>query len=94
MDDPTPHVHAGGRWIQSALQARRIAARVAPMLAQPIPVWGPVRVGRPDLGLALADTLTLELWGMSRPQRLAGEQLDFTPDAGLTQTLTLRQLRP
>lgn len=94
MDDPTPYVHDGGRWVQSGLQARRIARRLAPMFAQPIPAWGPVRVGRPDLSLRLADTLTLELYGTDRPQRLAGETLDFTPDTGLVQTLTLRQLRP
>lgn len=94
MDDPTPYIHDGGRWVQSVLQARRIARRLAPMLAQPIPAWGPVRVGRPDLSLCLADTLTLEIYGTARPQRFAGETLEFTPDAGLVQTLTLRQLRP
>ena len=92
--DPTTYTHDGGRWVQSTLLARRIANRLAPMLAQPIPAWGPVVMGRPDLSLRLGDTITLDMWGTKRPQRLAGEVLSFSPDDGLTQTLTLRQLRP
>ena len=91
---PTTYTHDGGRWVQSTLLARRIANRLAPMLAQPIPAWGPVVMGRPDLSLRLGDTITLDMWGTKRPQRLAGEVLSFSPDDGLTQTLTLRQLRP
>lgn len=94
MDDPTTYTHDGGRWVQSTLLARRIANRLAPMLAQPIPAWGPVVMGRPDLSLRLGDTITLDMWGTKRPQRLSGEVLSFSPDDGLTQTLTLRQLRP
>ena len=92
--DPTTYTHDGGRWVQSTLLARRIANRLAPMLAQPIPAWGPVVMGRPDLSLRLGDTITLDMWGTKRPQRLAGEVLSFSPDEGLTQTITLRQLRP
>jgi len=92
--DPSTYTHEGGRWVQSTLLARRIANRLAPMLAQPIPAWGPVLMGRPDLSLRLGDTITLDMWGTKRPQRLAGEVLSFSPDDGLTQTLTLRQLRP
>lgn len=92
--DPTTYTHDGGRWVQSTLLARRIANRLAPMLAQPIPAWGPVVMGRPDLSLRLGDTITLDMWGTKRPQRLSGEVLSFSPEDGLTQTLTLRQLRP
>lgn len=92
--DPTTYTHDGGRWVQSTLLARRIANRLAPMLAQPIPAWGPVVTGRPDLSLRLGDTITLDMWGTKRPQRISGEVLSFSPDDGLTQTLTLRQLRP
>ena len=94
LDDPTTYTHNGGRWIQSKLQARRIAQRIAPMLAQPLPAWGPVVMGQADLSLRLGDTVTLDMWGTRRPQRLSGEVLSMSNDGVLTQTLSFRQLRP
>ena len=64
------------------------------MLAQPIPVWGPVEMAVPDLSLSLGDTVTLSLDGVSKPQRVCGIRETYSPESGATQTLTLRQLRP
>ena len=94
MEDPSTYTHNGGRWVQSPLLARRIANRLAPMLAQPIPAWGPVVMGQADLSLRLGDTVTLDMWGTQRPQRLSGEVLSMSADGVLTQTLSFRQLRP
>lgn len=88
------HVHDGGIWLQSFLVAGRTMRRVALMLAQPIPVWGPVEMAVPDLSLSLGDTVTLSLDGVSKPQRVCGIRETYSPTDGATQTLTLRQLRP
>lgn len=87
------HVHDGGWWCQSQLVAHRITNRLAQMLAVPIPAWGPLTLAVPDLGIRLGDTISLELDGVAKPQRVAGVSLSFD-DGRLEQQLTLRQIRP
>lgn len=94
VDAPIEYVHDARWWVQSELAAKRIAHRLAKMLAKPIPAWGPVEMAQPDLSIRLGDTVTLSLGGRSRPQRVCGVRLSFTPGEGLTQSLTLRQIRP
>ena len=88
------HVHDGGWFIQSASAARRVAKRLALMLAQPIPAWGEVELLSPDLGVRLGDTVVLSISGTPAKQRVSGVRLSLTPGGGLVQTLTLRQLHP
>lgn len=88
------HVHDGGWFIQSASAARRVAKRLALMLAQPIPAWGEVELLAPDLGVRLGDTVVLSISGTPAKQRVSGVRLSLTPGGGLVQTLTLRQLHP
>ena len=94
MESPEIYEHSGGMWVQSQLQARQVANRLAGMLASPIPSWGPVGLLRPMLHLRLGETISLEVHGVTKPQRIAGDTISFTADEGLSRSLTLRQIRP
>ena len=88
------HEHDAGWWVQTQKGGRQIADRLALMLAQPIPTWGPVDMAAPDLSIRLGDTRSLSVDQVVAPQRVAGIRLEATATGGLKQTLTLRQLRP
>ena len=88
------HEHDAGWWVQTQKGGRQIADRLALMLAQPIPTWGPVDMAAPDLTIRLGDTRSLSVDQVVAPQRVAGIRLEATATDGLKQTLTLRQLRP
>ena len=94
MERENTYTHDGSWWCQSQLVAHRIANRLAQMFKAPIPAWGPLEMAAPDLSIRLGDTITLELDGVTKPQRVAGIELTFDPDSGLSQQLTLRQIRP
>ena len=88
------HVHDGGWFIQSPLVMGRVLARLSAMLAAPLRAYRELPLAAPDLLIRLGDTVTLTLTGTARPYRVSGIRFEFTPEAGLSQTLALRQLRP
>ena len=88
------HVHDGGWFIQSPLVMGRVLARLAAMLAAPLRAYRELPLAAPDLLIRLGDTVTLTLTGTAKPYRVSGIRFEFTPEAGLSQTLALRQLRP
>lgn len=90
---PIDHVHDGGWFIQSPATAARVVARKAAMLAKPIPAWGPVELGVPDLSLRLGDTITLDLGGAPKACRVCGIHLSMKGGA-LSMSIALRQLHP
>ena len=49
---------------------------------------------RLEAAAAPAGTSPLTLTGTAKPYRVSGIRFEFTPEAGLSQTLALRQLRP
>lgn len=94
MPRPRVHTHDGGWFVQTQKIARQIADRLAQMLAQPIPTWGPVEMASPDLSIRLGETRTLRIDQGSAPQRVSGIRFSASLTEGTRQSLTLRQLRP
>ena len=93
LEEVTPYVHPGGRWIQSEYIAAFYADRLAAQFAAPLASWGPLVMGAPDPDLDLGDTITLSMDGISKPQCLCGEDLTFGPGGALKQTFMARQIR-
>ena len=88
------HTHDGGWFIQSPLVMGRVLARLAAMFAQPLRTYRELPLAAPDLLIRLGDTVNLALNGPSKPYRVCGIRFEFTPEAGLSQSLALRQIRP
>lgn len=91
---PRVYTHDGAWFVQTQKIARQIADRLAQMLAQPIPTWGPVEMASPDLSIRLGETRTLRIDQGSAPQRVSGIRFSASLTEGTRQSLTLRQLRP
>ncbi len=94
MSRPRVYTHDGAWFVQTQKIARQIADRLAQMLAQPIPTWGPVEMASPDLSIRLGETRTLRIDQGSAPQRVSGIRFSASLTEGTRQSLTLRQLRP